>query len=95
MIRSTAIFALGLLLASCNQQAEQGKATAAGGEVLPGSISDEMIDLDTSTASPPLAPVKHSAPKKDAADKTDATDQKKAEPAPEAAAPADVSADTQ
>lgn len=90
-----AIVALGLLIASCNQQVEQDKATAAGGEVLPGSISDEMIDLDTSTASPPLAPVKQAAPKKGAVEKADTPDDEEAEPAQAAAAPAAASADTQ
>ena len=35
-------------------------AQAAGGEVLPGTVSDAMIDLDTSTATPPLEPVRPS-----------------------------------
>lgn len=100
MIRRSASFALclplGLLLASCNQTADQGKATAAAGEVLPGSISDEMIDLDTSTASPPLAPVKQAGPKKEAADKPDESDDEaEAEAKPPAAAPVAESADTQ
>ncbi len=50
--------ALGLALGGCGKKADDKAATAAGAEVLPGTISDEMIDLDTSTASPPLAPVR-------------------------------------
>ncbi len=50
--------ALGLLVAGCGQKAETTAGDAVTGEVLPGSISDSMIDLDTSTATPPMAPVK-------------------------------------
>lgn len=49
---------LGLLVAGCGQKAENAAGDAVTGEVLPGSISDAMIDLDTSTATPPMAPVK-------------------------------------
>lgn len=48
---------LGLLVAGCDKQAESTSEDAVTGEVLPGSISDAMIDLDTSTATPPMAPV--------------------------------------
>lgn len=50
--------ALGLALGGCGKKADDKAAAAAGAEVLPGTISDDMIDLDTSTASPPLAPVR-------------------------------------
>lgn len=50
--------ALGLALGGCGKKADDKAATAAGAEVLPGTISDDMIDLDTSTASPPLAPAR-------------------------------------
>lgn len=46
---------------ACGKKADDAKAAATGSEVLPGSISDAMIDLDTSTASPPMAPVKAEA----------------------------------
>ena len=64
MINRTPILALalcamlGLLVAGCGQKAETTAGDAVTGEVLPGSISDAMIDLDTSTAMPPMAPVK-------------------------------------
>jgi hypothetical protein len=50
------------LLAGCHGQespADKGTdrgAKAAGGEVLPGSVSDAMIDLDGATGTPPLQP---------------------------------------
>ncbi|WP_225207121.1 hypothetical protein [Novosphingobium huizhouense] len=46
-----------LALAGCGKQDADKGAPAAGGEVLPGTVSDAMIDLDTSTAQPPLQPV--------------------------------------
>lgn len=47
------------LLAGCHGQespADKAGAKAAGGEVLPGSVSDAMIDLDGATGTPPLQP---------------------------------------
>lgn len=98
MIKRPAALALCLLLvAGCNRQTDESKAKAQGGEILPGSISDDMIDLDTSTASPPLAPAKAAAGKKvttpeaaaasEAADGTEASAMP-ASPAPVKAAPA-------
>lgn len=93
MTRTPVILAICLLLAACNQQAEQGKAAAASGEVLPGSISDGMIDLDTSTAAPPLAPVKPTATKKAATGDGDEAESEEVEA--EADAPAVESPDTE
>ncbi|HQS96065.1 MAG: hypothetical protein B7Y74_03320 [Novosphingobium sp. 35-62-5] len=95
MIRRPLTLAICLALAACNQQAEQGKAAAASGEVLPGSISDDMIDLDTSTAAPPLAPVKPSATKKIATDNANDADSEEAEADVPAPAPAAESRDTE
>ncbi|MBF9150977.1 hypothetical protein [Novosphingobium jiangmenense] len=83
--------ALGLALGGCGKKADDKVATAAGGEVLPGSISDDMIDLDTSTASPPLAAVHAEAKKKAAPEASDAAEEAPAE----AAAPPADSADPQ
>jgi hypothetical protein len=48
-----------LALAACDSgKKEDAGARAAGGEVLQGTISDAMIDLDQSTAEAPLAPRK-------------------------------------
>lgn len=51
-------FALLLALGACQKgtEPEKGAAKAAGGEVLPGSVSDAMIDLDGATGTPPLQP---------------------------------------
>lgn len=62
-IRSAAL-AICLLTAACGQKSDDGNATATTAEVLPGSISDAMIDLDTSTASPPMAPIRAASAKK-------------------------------
>lgn len=45
---------LAVLLASCGEKPRDTKAQAAGGEVLPGTVSDAMIDLDRSRAEAPL-----------------------------------------
>ena len=49
-----------LLLSACGSEKADPNARAAGGEVLPGTISDAMIDLDRSTATPPLVPARAS-----------------------------------
>lgn len=86
--------ALGLALGGCGKKADDKAATAAGGEVLPGSISDDMIDLDTSTASPPLAAT-HAERKKAAPEASDAADEAPTAVEAPAAAPAADSADPQ
>lgn len=92
IIRSLAL-GLCLVAAACDKKPDEATTSAAGAEVLPGSISDAMIDLDTSTASPPMAAV-HAEKKKAAPDASNAAaDEPADEPAAEAA-PAD-SANTQ
>ncbi len=46
---------LTLPLAAC-KKAEPPKQAQAGGEILPGSVSDAMLPMDTVTSQPPLAP---------------------------------------
>jgi hypothetical protein len=72
-----------LLLAACGKPADQPAAKAAGGQVLPGTISDAMLNLDQSKSQPLLqpAPVVHGPANADASDAA-------AEPAADAAAPA-------
>lgn len=54
---------LAMLLAGCQKQAaEKGAAKAAGGEVLPGTVSDAMINLDGATGTPPLQPAPRAKP---------------------------------
>ena len=83
--RSFAVAVVPLVLAACQQQpAPQGGGKAAGGEVLPGSVSDAMIDLDGATGTPPLQP----APKARASDKAPASEAPAAAPEPAPAEPA-------
>lgn len=49
---------LAFALTACGSEKADPNAKAAGGEILPGTISDAMINLDTSTATPPLAPTR-------------------------------------
>ncbi|WP_298282111.1 hypothetical protein [Novosphingobium sp.] len=84
------VLALCVALAACDQQGGDKSAPAGSGEVLPGSISDDMIDLDTSTAAPPLAPAKAKAAAKSAPDASSAA----SEPEPAAAAAAEAPAES-
>ncbi len=75
---SLSAVALLLALGGCQKgsEPEKGAAKAAGGEVLPGSVSDAMIDLDGATGTPPLQPApkakaSSSAPQDTASDATD------------------------
>jgi hypothetical protein len=83
-----------LALGGCQKSAEpeKGAAKAAGGDVLPGSVSDAMIDLDGATGTPPLQPApkaKASAAAPEATASADATAAATETPAvPAAAAPA-------
>lgn len=70
-LRPVAIVLLaGLALTGC-QDKKQVQGTA-GGEVLPGSVSDAMLPIDTVRSQPPLAPkVEPSGAKPDKADAPD------------------------
>lgn len=48
--------ALSALLGGCDKEPATGVAAPAGQEVLPGSVSDAMIDLDRSRAEAPRMP---------------------------------------
>lgn len=64
MIRFPAALALALaplLLASCGKSTAPQTASQASGEILPGSISDAMLDTDHSQAEALLAPAARSA----------------------------------
>ena len=45
-----------LLLAGCGKQSASQAGPTASGEVLPGTVSDAMLDTDRSQAEAPLAP---------------------------------------
>ncbi len=58
MNRTMALFAFSLALGGCEKQAENPSAGAASAEVLPGSVSDAMLDIEQSRAQAPLAAIK-------------------------------------
>ena len=47
---------LALALGACDKTPDHSAAKAAGGKVLPGTISDAMLNLDQSRARPLLQP---------------------------------------
>lgn len=77
---------LALALGACDKTPDHSAAKAAGGKVLPGTISDAMLNLDQSRARPLLQPpVRERGPAADATgDNADDT------AAPDAPAPADA-----
>lgn len=50
-----------LPLGACNSSSAPQASSTASGEILPGSVSDAMLDTDRSQAQAPLAPAAHSA----------------------------------
>ena len=89
MTRLMAPALLVLLLSACGwgeAKKTEGAGTAQG-EVLPGSVSDAMIPLDSVKSQAPLAPKVEGADKKDAK----APDKTKADPAAKPAAEAEPS----
>ncbi len=83
-----------LLLGGCGKSSTPQAGSTASGEILPGSVSDAMLDTDRSQAQAPLAPAARTAAAKadasTAADASDAASDAAAstEPAPAEAAPA-------
>ena len=65
-MRLVLISALGLLtLSGCQEKKQAGPSHAtAVGEVLPGSVSDAMLPLDSVRSQPPLAPKSEPGPAK-------------------------------
>lgn len=57
-----------LLIAGCNSSSAPQAGSTASGEVLPGSVSDAMLDTNGSQAQAPLAPTANKAPVKSDAD---------------------------
>ena len=92
-MRPVLIMALVLsVLVSCGKKKQEAASRAtAVGEVLPGSVSDSMLPLDTVRSQPPLAP--KSEPSAGKGGKAHASDQPSsdspAEADPAAEAPAD------
>lgn len=64
-----------LLLGACGKSSAPQAGSTASGEILPGSVSDAMLDTDRSQAQPPLAPAAHSAaPRTDSGASADASE---------------------
>jgi hypothetical protein len=58
MNRKIALIVFTLVLGGCERKTANQAAGAASGEVLPGSVSDAMLDTDQSRAKAPLAVVR-------------------------------------
>jgi hypothetical protein len=56
MRRSCLILLLTMALAACKGSERPASNATAGGEILPGSVSDAMLPLDQVRSQPPLAP---------------------------------------
>jgi hypothetical protein len=64
-----------LLLGACGKSSAPQAAPTASGEILPGTVSDAMLDTDRSQAQAPLEPAAHSAATRpDASTSADASD---------------------
>jgi hypothetical protein len=50
-----------LMLGGCDQQSGTQAGPTASGEILPGTVSDAMLNTDRSQAEPPLAPAAQSS----------------------------------
>lgn len=64
--RCACLIALPLALAACGEKEQPADKAEAAGEILPGTISDAMLPLDSVRSQPPLVPPKSTA-KADAA----------------------------
>lgn len=74
-----------LLIGGCGTSSGPQAGSTASGEVLPGSVSDAMLDTNGSQAQAPLAPAAHKASGKSDAD----AGAESSEAAVDAASPAD------
>ncbi|MFC4293769.1 hypothetical protein ACFO0A_01715 [Novosphingobium tardum] len=59
---ATVVLALALALTACGKKAASDASQGATGEVLPGSVSDAMLQTDRLRASAPLDPRSGAAP---------------------------------
>lgn len=63
-----------LLLSACGKSSAPQAGSTASGEILPGSVSDAMLDTDRSQAQAPLAPAARAAARVDSGASADAID---------------------
>jgi len=75
-----------LMLAGCGQSSSPQAGPTASGEILPGTISDAMLETDRSQASAPLAPAAHSGTGRTDASATGSDAAADSDPAAEGAA---------
>jgi len=96
-LRLTCLIALPLALAACGKDKEPDTKAEAAGEILPGSIDDAMLPMDTVRSQPPLAPrtdpaAKAGATEAGAEDEAEASDEAgtaaEGDPAPTVSVPA-------
>lgn len=85
------IICLALALAACKGEEKKAVGGTASGEVLPGSVSDAMLPLDTVKSQAPLAPKVEGSDKASAKPGKDAA-KPSAKPAAEQEAPAETAA---
>ena len=78
------LLSLALMLAACGGAKKDEGAGTAAGEILPGSVSDAMLPLDTVRSQAPLAPKVESTGAADATEASAAA----SDAAPTAEAPA-------
>jgi hypothetical protein len=76
-----------LLLAGCGGKKDKVDQRTASGEVLQGTISDDMLPLATVTSQPPKARPHAAASGSDSADDGDATDDDTGDATPDDAPP--------
>jgi hypothetical protein len=78
---------MALALSACQGEEQAPQAGAAGGEILPASISDDMLPLDTVRSQPPLAPRPAASGKAEATGAAKEEEKPAAEETPVPAAP--------
>lgn len=78
-----------LALSGCKQEVKPSKATGgtAAGEILPGSVSDAMVPVDSLRSQPPAAPKSDAGPADKASSKPGVATAPAAAAAPAAEAP--------
>lgn len=89
--RFTSVVLVALALTACQDEPRKATGGTAQGEVLPGSVSDAMLPLDTVKSQAPLAPKVEGGDKSDAkkGDAVKASAPAEEESSVEADAPAD------
>lgn len=93
-MRSLAIFLVALTLAACGGDRRDEGAGKAQGEILPASVSDAMLPVDTVRSQAPLAPAAQ-ASGKEKGDQETAPEASEAASSPETAPATAAAADAE